>query len=182
MRRAQNIIKSTMPPDVVQGHVTGLIAVALSQQSANGMRFFREALREVISERLVLRLRSSSPSDLQRNAPIADMCILGKNHHPVTLRKATVLRYLNGDWTQRKHNCSGPPCWKDRDHCISIDTSIVVTAVACYAPPTFPRSRSAGSVEAIGWPLLPGSALPLLSSAYLLLASRQWWNRRTSCL
>ena len=85
VHKVSNIIKST-PPDDVQGHVTGLNAVALSQQSANGMRLFREALREI-------RLWTSSP--------------------------------------------------------FSTVTSIVVTAVACYAPPTFPRSRSAGSVEAI---------------------------------
>ena len=80
VHKLSNMMKSTMSPDVVQGHITGMLALALSLRSANGMRLFRQALREVISERLVFQLRKPSTKDLQRNAAIANMCVQDRSH------------------------------------------------------------------------------------------------------
>ena len=143
------------------------------------MRVFREALVEVISERLVVRLRKPLHNDFQRNAAIAEMCILGKNHHAVTLRKAAVLRSFNGDWTQRRrveNNCSGPSCCKHRDHCFLIVTSLVVTSIACHAPPTFSRSRWTRSVEVFSNRRTHGGQV---RTCFVVGQQTAGWTRRT---
>ena len=169
IHKVSNMTKDVMA--VVEGHVSAIIALQLSLQSANSMTLFRRCLRQLLSERLVYKKQRPLQRDLERTRTILD-CFLPAHNCTSRLKRALILSMLNGDWFTAKtveHNCVG--CCSDHNDCMGKLTSFVVSAMCSAAPATFPRSRWTGARESVNWLLLLQSCHGLLRDTYLLWSS-----------
>jgi len=168
IHKLQNAIKDVLAP-VDKDTVAPLICLQLSLQSANCMKRFRECLRHLLSQRLVIHRCKPNQAHLNRTRAILNLYV-PPTSNTNRFKRAIVLSVLNGDWRKEtvQHYCQG--CCASREACISKLVSFVTSVFAGVAPKTWPRSRWTGARESINWCLLLASCHSLLKDTYLLWA------------
>ena len=180
IHRVANMTKAVMSPS--DPDISSMVNVALSLQSANSMRLFRQVFREIVETKLVYVREPPRQVDLDRTRMVLDITL------PATtssnrLKRAIILSLFNGNWFNGsvvEHKCTG--CCADRQHSVQRLCTLGTMVFCGAAPPMWPRSRWTGAREAVNVLLLLQSCHGLLSHTYLRWAAGlrggQWVHDR----
>ena len=155
--------------------VSGMIHASLALQTGESLNAFRECLREVIRERLVVRRGHLSEEALHHKELLLNVFFTGNNALAMTQR-AVVTVVANGDWrnrTQVEHFIK-----PDHTEPINLEEiAKVMESALTYVfiarrPDTFPRHRWTGGDQAIDFPSRMECVHQLLSWTFVKFASR----------
>ena len=168
IHRCYNIHKAAF--EQVSSVLSVLKHIGLALNASDGMRSFRQTLRQVIARQLDYRPGTlPSLADFQRNSQVLNVFLPPRNP-AARLKRAVIAMLANGDWREHGtlvHHCLGPQCCASKEQCVNKFCTLFVAAVAGNNPPIWPQARWLGAEAAIGWIGTLQAIHGLLSAAFV---------------
>ena len=159
VHRASQVQSAAM--NLVPGHVSGLIAAALSMHLAGSKATLRKLLYEIVDSRLQIKVGQPPEWIASHRTRLYDL-LLGESSDgkrkssPLTLlwRRHVLSFFLNGDITDLKTVTFWSPFPISRSHYMQQFKHFAIPALVSSVCPTFPRSRWHGGHLAVNWAAL----------------------------
>ena len=137
---------------LISDDIKGILRIGLSLQVGSHMSCFRQAITEVVRERVVICV-----GQLPSAARAYKMHMLQLFHNSLTHKSKSLvllLEYLNGDWRNTlsiEYYKDKPKSMQDREEVIRVLTAVILEVYASTRPPLYPRHRWTGADEAVDW-------------------------------
>ena len=180
VHRASQVQSAAMK--LVSGHVSGLIAAALSMHLAGSKATLRNILYDIVEARLEIKIGEPPAWFASHRKRLHDL-LLGevtdgkRKSSPLTLcwRRRVLSFFLNGDLTDMKNVTFWSPLPINRAHFLQQFKRFAIPALLSSVCPTFPRSRWHGGHLAVSWAALLQSHHGLLTPLL-----QKWANQNIS--
>eukprot|EP00971_Amphidinium_carterae_P277982 5518161-Amphidinium_carterae.5 len=159
--------------DLIPHDVAGVIHLALSLGAPGAMDIFREALLEVVKERLVMKVGSPRPAALEHKCRILRMSMSTSTNSAE--KQAILYSVLNGDWFNTAEIEFYPGFLQketvnDKEQVVNLVHAALCSTIAGSKPSLWPRSRWTGADASINSIAILEHVHGLLSLVYAKFA------------